>query len=124
MTDDALQLLTENSEYAILLRAYETARDCAPQPTDEELEGAGWVARLVEVPGIDGARLAPLHGKLIAHGLLHFQLTGRTSGVVYRVSPAGDAMLGKLESGSIGEATADDGAWGEDGDEFLADAAA
>lgn len=115
MTDDALQLLADNAEYATLLRSYERART-EIRPDGADGEEAGWTPRLAEVDGIDCARLAPMHGKLIAHGLLSFQLTGRTSGVVYRVSPDGRDALRRL-SGAAPEPAADD-------DDFFADVAA
>lgn len=52
-----------------------------------------WVSRLREVDGVPADRMAPIHGRLIAHGLLQFQLQGREDGVVYRVTSAGRQML-------------------------------
>jgi len=52
-----------------------------------------WVSRLREVDGIPADRMAPIHGRLIAQGLLQFQLQGREDGVVYRVTSAGRQML-------------------------------
>ena len=52
-----------------------------------------WVARLRSVDGIPADRLAPIHGRLIAHGLLQFQLQGRDEGVLYRVTTAGRQKL-------------------------------
>lgn len=106
MTSDALQILTEHAEYAALLQAYERAQaDLTENDADDD--GAGWVPRLVDVPGVDDARLAPMHGKLIAHGLLSFQLTGRTSGVVYRVSADGRDALRQLAARPAGPAEDD-----------------
>lgn len=115
MTDDALQLLLEECDYATLLEAYERAEPPSEPQTEDDLD-AGWVSRLTQVAGIEDARLAPMHGKLIAHGLLSFQLTGRTSGVVYRVSADGRAALRRLADASPDRIAADD--------EIPADAAA
>lgn len=52
-----------------------------------------WVSRLREVDGVPQDHLVPVHGRLIAHGLLQFQLQGREDGVVYRVTAAGRQML-------------------------------
>lgn len=52
-----------------------------------------WISRLREVEGVPHDRLAPIHGRLIAHGLLQFQLQGREDGVMYRVTSAGRQML-------------------------------
>ena len=64
-----------------------------PEAEDSEESTIGWVPRLGQVAGISETRLGALHGQLIALGLLKFQLTGRTSGIVYRVSPEGRAEL-------------------------------
>jgi hypothetical protein len=52
-----------------------------------------WISRLRLVEGIPHDRLAPIHGRLIANGLLQFQLQGREEGVVYRVTSAGRQRL-------------------------------
>ena len=52
-----------------------------------------WVARLRSVEGVLPDRMAPIHGRLIAHGLLQFQLQGRDEGVLYRVTSAGRQKL-------------------------------
>ena len=123
MTNDALQLLLEDPDYAALLRAYEWARtETAPQ-TDADAETAGWTPRIADLPGVDDVRLAPMHGKLIAHGLLNFQLADRTGGVVYRVSPEGRDALRRLEAIASGEAVQEADAMESD-DEFHAEAAA
>ncbi len=67
----------------------------------------GWIPRLRAVEGISEGRLGPLHGKLIALGLLKFQLTGRTTGILYRLSPEGRAELKRPA-----ESAPDEG-WGE-----------
>jgi len=56
--------------------------EAVPQPTT-------WVTRLREIEGVPSDQLAPIHGRLIALGLLHFQLPGRDEGVVYRVTSDG-----------------------------------
>lgn len=69
---------------------------------DEAEETAiGWVPRLREVSGIAPERLGPLHGQLIALGLLKFQLTGRTSGILYRLSPEGRSELSRADAEPI-----------------------
>lgn len=98
MTDDALQLLQDSPEAALLLAAYARSQSVMTQEPAAEDDAAGWSQRLSDVPGVDDAHLAPLHGKLIALGLLKFQLAGRVAGVVYRVSPAGEAALNQLRT--------------------------
>ena len=118
MTTDELQLLLDNPHYAALLHAYESDRANSVPADDAEadVESSGWSPRIAEIPGIDQACLAPMHGKLIAHGLLNFELTGRSTGVVYRVSPEGRNLLKRAAaveaSGTTSDTTsesADDG---------------
>jgi hypothetical protein len=45
-----------------------------------------WVRRLAQIEGLAAEQLAPLHGLLIAEGLLQFNLGGREEGVTYRLS--------------------------------------
>lgn len=63
-----------------------------PAKADDEStvpQAAIWVPRIREVEGVPGDQLAPVHGRLIALGLLNFQLQGRDEGVLYRVTPEG-----------------------------------
>ena len=53
----------------------------------------GWLDRLNEVPGIESAELSRLHGKLIAFGLLDFQLSDRTGGMRYQLTSEGNQAL-------------------------------
>jgi hypothetical protein len=57
-----------------------------------------WVPRLRSIDGIPPDRMAPIHGRLIAHGLLQFQLQGRDEGVVYRVTSAGRQKLNPTQA--------------------------
>ena len=56
-------------------------------------ETIGWIPRLAMVEPVSPERLAPVHGRLIALGLLRFQLLDRTGGMVYRLSPEGRSAL-------------------------------
>jgi len=104
---DLTALLTDQQELISVLAAYRSAEqsdlldsrpaaapaaDPSPQSTESEPE-ARWVPRLPELPGIPSEQLAPLHGQLIAHGLLRFNLLSRTAGVGYRVTPEGREAL-------------------------------
>lgn len=57
------------------------------------VRSAIWIPRLRTVEGVAADRMAPTHGRLIAHGLLQFQLLSQTAGVVYRLTPAGRQVL-------------------------------
>ncbi len=86
-----------------VLRAY--AEAIAALPKTPELDDATeseagheprrshWVLRLREVQGVAAGRLAPIHGRLIALGLLQFQLDGRTIGVAYQLTVEGRQAL-------------------------------
>lgn len=103
--------LTDQQELISILAAYRAAEQTdlgGTQPvvavvavdegdaTGENAEAeadTGWIPRLPELPGVAADRLAPLHGQLIAHGLLRFNLLGRTAGMGYRVTPEGRQLL-------------------------------
>jgi hypothetical protein len=107
---DPTALLIDQQELISVLAAYRTAEcgaaivsrpaeTASADATAEHSESAaadsdtGWIPRLRDLPGIAAERLAPLHGQLIAHGLLRFNLLGRTAGVGYRVTPEGRQLL-------------------------------
>jgi hypothetical protein len=93
-----LELSGDDPRSLRVLFAYASAEQVAPpvEPTDDE---SGWVPRLRDVDGVPPESLAPLHGRLIAHGYLRFVLLGRSAGVAYRVTPEGRALLRRIESG-------------------------
>lgn len=105
---EATAVLTDQQELICVLAAYRAAEQADPECTQpvvcvetgdsngesaEAESGAGWIPRLRDLPGIAINRLAPLHGQLIAHGLLRFNLLGRMAGVGYRVTPEGRQLL-------------------------------
>lgn len=67
--------------------------DSAELETSTTARTMTWIPRLREVADVPHDRLTPIHGRLIAHGLLQFQLLGREEGVVYRLTPAGRKAL-------------------------------
>lgn len=100
MTASACETLTEDPDWVRVLSAYASAerqQPPAPSAGDEDDE-AGWVPRLREIDGVVAERLAPLHGKLIAHGLLKFVLLDRTMGVAYHLTPEGRQLLSRVDS--------------------------
>jgi hypothetical protein len=106
---EATAVLNEQQELICVLAAYRAAEQADPvhveqpavaveaaEPGVEAVEAesdTSWIPRLRELPGVAGDRLALLHGQLIAHGLLRFNLLGRTAGVGYRVTPEGRQLL-------------------------------
>lgn len=103
---------TDQQELISVLAAYRVAEQAAPKPARSAAtpaptvvaetpnpdadDDAGWIPRLRELPGIAAERLSPLHGQLIAHGLLRFNLLGRTAGVGYRLTPEGRDVLARV----------------------------
>lgn len=55
-----------------------------------------WIRRIREVAGVSEDRLAPIHGRLIAEGLLHFSLGGRDEGVLYRLTREAKQSLAQM----------------------------
>jgi hypothetical protein len=49
----------------------------------------GWTPRIQEAGEIPKEELPAIHGKLIAHGFLKFDLAGRDGGIRYQLTPLG-----------------------------------
>ena len=64
------------------------------------VENPGWLDRIEDVDGIAPTSLTSIHGMLIARGLLRFQITGRSVGLQYQISPAGKDMLSRVSAAS------------------------
>lgn len=80
MVPPDLELLDANPEWGLLLAAYHQ------KISSESLE---WSPRLAEVPGLPAEQLSSIHGKLIALGLLKFEIGSRALGVHYQLTPLG-----------------------------------
>lgn len=74
--------LERNPEWRLLLTAYHIRQMSSPD---------GWVDRIFELANLDGDQLSKFHGRLIALGMLEFELGGRNEGMRYQLS-----TLGKL----------------------------
>lgn len=83
------------AESAVPLKANDARIDSSSdaQEASDDDSAPGWVQRLSTIEGVPPERLAPLHGRLIAQGLLRFQLLDHTGGVVYRLTPEGRSIL-------------------------------
>lgn len=90
MDDFELVLLQKHPEWQAVLQVYfdryqelrATARD-----------GEAWVPRLASVPDVETASLSSIHGKLIAHGFLKFEIGPRDIGVLYQLTPLGRQVV-------------------------------
>ena len=53
----------------------------------------GWVSRLPSIPDVPSDQLSSVHGKMIAHGLLRFDVGDRHTGIRYQVTPEGRQLV-------------------------------
>lgn len=91
MLDLDLAVLDAHPEWRHVLLAYNEAFESA---TTTDAETADFVARgfrprVREVDGVPADQLARVHGKLIAHGLLQVEITGRNGGMLYQLTTLG-----------------------------------
>lgn len=96
----------ENAEWIRVLAAYRAEQTVRKQ-TDPEHDG--WIDRLTRISGLETEQLSSIHGRLIAFGLLKFQLTSRTTGVQYQISPAGVKSLEQAKNLAHSATPAQDG---------------
>ena len=90
MLDFTLEELTRHEQWQELLSAY-YEKQLAAQRLNTEHDG--WVSRIQSLAEIADGQLPRVHGKLIALGLLQFQLSGRMGEGHYQVSPLGVRAL-------------------------------
>lgn len=102
MIDFEQEQLNQNSEWLIVLKTYAELEQAAKfnaksQPPEEgftqKFNADYWIPRVTCVDGVATADLSKLHGQLIAHGFLKFQLASRETGVSYQISPLGKQTL-------------------------------
>jgi len=70
-----------------------SVRDAAAKASHPEY--AGWLDRILDVPGVDKAALTSIHGFLIAQGLIRFEFTGRSVGLQYQLSTQGRESIAR-----------------------------
>ncbi len=80
MHTHALAQLERNPEWRLLLTAYHVRQMSSPD---------GWVDRIFELANLDSEQLSKFHGRLIALGMLEFELGGRNDGMRYQLSSLG-----------------------------------
>ena len=86
MSTTEAQPSTFDQNCLTVLECY-SIRDAAAKSANSEY--AGWLDRLLEVPGLEPASLTSIHGFLIAQGLIKFEFTGRSVGLQYQLSSLG-----------------------------------
>lgn len=88
-----LEQLRKHPEWQAVLRVYHDQHQLSREKSPDF---DGWIPRLTEVESVDPTTLPSIHGKLIAFGLLKFDVGGRDVGIRYQLSPqARHALLGK-----------------------------
>lgn len=93
MTRLEREILDRESGWSEVLAAYADAgRSARPTAADGGRRHSE-MARIDHVEGIEPSRLSRIHGKLIALGLLQFQLVDRHVGLRYEITPRGRALL-------------------------------
>lgn len=92
MSHPDLDLFDAHPEWSPLLAAYHESA------TTGKLD---WVPRVRELPDTSAEDLSAFHGKLIALGLLKFEIASRVDGVQYQVTPLGRQALLPAESRRI-----------------------
>jgi hypothetical protein len=112
MTDHPLEWLKDQPAAVALLVSYsqleELARATAPRkppaapviesddPVDSaesEDDSATWIPRITTLPDVQRSDMPAIHGRLIALGLLKFELFGKSGGIRYRLSTLGRKAL-------------------------------
>lgn len=84
MTNLELEQYDENPAWGLLLAAYQQ------KITSGKLE---WSQRIVAVEGLADDQLSTIHGKLIALGMLKFEIGSRADGVQYQLTTLGRQAL-------------------------------
>ena len=100
MLDHVAEELSATAGWRRVLETYATLAAgavAAPQSeSSDATESPGWVPRLSQLDGVEPERLSSLHGKLIALGLLSFEISGKL-GMRYQLSPLGRRTLGRVD---------------------------
>lgn len=94
MLDSPVDLVARDPHWRAALETYRAAQR---QRKTENPEADSWVPRLRSIDGVPDEQLSQVHGRLIAHGLLKFQLAGQgaATGLEYQITPLGRRALGE-----------------------------
>ncbi|MCA9118032.1 MAG: hypothetical protein KDA79_23330 [Planctomycetaceae bacterium] len=84
------QILNQHPEWRGVLERYVAEHD---RSRKENPEHDGWVSRLTDHEELPPEILPRVHGRLIALGLIRFQIADRTAGMRYQVTGVGRAAL-------------------------------
>lgn len=89
MDDTDLQQLLEEPVLKQVLELYSELIIQAGEERADDEQGTRWAKRIQELSDIEADQLSAIHGQLIAFGWLTFQLEGRNSGLLYRITSDG-----------------------------------
>lgn len=92
MSTAQTQLDTFHQNCLTVLECY-AVREVAAKASNAEY--AGWLDRILEVPGLEPSSLTSIHGFLIAQGLIKFEFTGRSVGLQYQLSNLGKECIAR-----------------------------
>jgi hypothetical protein len=84
MTNLELEQFDANPDWGLLLAAYQ--EKLAPGLLE-------WSPRISDISGLAPDRVSAIHGKLIALGMLKFEISSRTDGVQYQLTTLGRQAL-------------------------------
>jgi len=118
MSSPQLQLDSLNPQNLQVMQAY-VVRASAAKAASEEYDG--WLERIDSLPELTADELTQQHGQLIALGFLKFEITGRSVGLRYQISPRGKQALDRALLASSDDS--DDGDDHEEPEMEMADAA-
>lgn len=90
MDEFELEQLRRNPKWTAILEVYHRF---SVQSRERSAEFDGWNPRIYEVPEIPNSELPGIHGKLIAHGFLKFDVTSRDAGIRYQLTPLGKQAI-------------------------------
>jgi hypothetical protein len=88
-----LRLLKAMTNPVLTVLECYAVRDVAAKATNTDY--AGWLDRILEVPGLESSSLTSIHGFLIAQGLIKFEFTGRSVGLQYQLSNLGKECVAR-----------------------------
>ncbi|MBD3672483.1 MAG: hypothetical protein HUJ26_03055 [Planctomycetaceae bacterium] len=103
--DSVPTILRAHPQYHLLLNAY---LECDQIERDRQEEFSGWLSRVNSVEGIEPEFMSRIHGKLISHGLLKFELGDRMEGMRYQLSETARRGLKQLEQSGDSPACEED----------------
>jgi hypothetical protein len=101
MDDTDILQLPQNPDWTATLQVY---YDLQQQLRGQSSDAGVWIARQTEIPGVAAEELSAIHGKLIAFGMLKFDVGGRDVGIQYQVTHQGRRVLsGEAETAEVAE---------------------